>query len=734
MMLTLASLRFCSLRRHILPITYAALAASGLGLVGCAQKGASPTKGTPPPVEQNQTEAESEQSTLPSTTVGLTAPTPYTPAAADLACTAPAVLAAPPTLQTAKVIDGNPGDWDQSTKLMTDPVGDSQSASADEGDLLSLRAELSDNHLWLLIELSPSAGSDQLQLNLGRLQIGPDKILNNESQHLLTITGTAVSHTDVKGNVTPIDGSEVARQGNFVEAKIPAGRVKLTLAEASWWLQVGYFSLDQRTASGEPLPMDMMARRYFPSVLQTNQPTWFFEGCRLAEDPLSPRIWLIRNFAGRDAAYLTKLKVARHSVASFSRLSGNLKTKRLDDINFIDIRGVSGQNHSSLKAMPNRSVLTLMTENLAGPALQQRQFETIFKTLTDFYLYQSHPQFGDWPIAPLFKQALTTAGQCHYLGIKTYLERFPSVSHQPAAAFEEFAQIFLASFPTDSLYHFVEGLASSEDLSAVTATTLKARLASSEQAGNLCQKLPRLSQVTLDDIWAGWLDTELPYEQRFHPTVLLDKDADSLPQLWEDHLRLDSQNFDSDRDGFSDLSELIAATSPQDDLSYPGQLMLDEEFSDWHKLIGSLITADKDASTTQCARSLDLLFSGAIYSQPSLHVGYQFSPIGHDFPYYFEARLQFAGLPQQFMAVLRHDTPGYVLKNASTGEVVHRDPFATPCGQRACELSLPLAKMGMRAEEMTANQPVTVQIKGYKLGSQPRLCDQTEPFSPIQKR
>lgn len=690
-------------------------------LTGCAKKGAAPAggqdQGRHPPAEQNQ-ETKPTPEGGGGTTVTVLPPKAYSPA--PLRCTAPDVQALPQPLSTAKVIDGEAGDWDLTTRLMTDPTGDSHG----DGDLLALRAELSVDHLWLLIDLAPSADADQLRLNFGRLQIGPDQILQNESQHTITIEGSAVHHIAADGTATPIAASEVARKGNVVEAKIPIGAIKYTLASAGWWWQVGYFSTDTLTAAGEPLLLDMMARRYFPSVLATNEPTWFFEGCRLAEQSHAPRVWVLRNFADRDGAYLTALKVARHGAAA----QRTVATKRLDDLTYILTRGVAGQKHSDAVAMPNHSVIPLMTEPLATAAQQQRQFEAIVATLTDFYLRQSHSQFKDWPLAPFFRQALTTAQQCEVLGISSYLQRFPGVSHQPGVPFQEFAQIFLASFPTDSLYSFVEGLSGTEDLQAVGAAALKARLGATEEAGYLCKKLPRLKQVTMDDIWAGWLEKDQPYPQRFHPQKLLDRDADDLPELWEDHLRLDSQSFDTDRDGFSDITELQLATSPQDDLSYPGQLVIDREFSDWHKLIGSLVTPDRDASTSQCARSLDLLFSGGIYDHPHLHVGFEYSPIGYDFPYYFEVRVQFTATGQQFMAVIRHDKPGFTLKNASTGEVVYTDDFLRACGKRGCELSLPLAAMGVTAPRPSPDQPVTIQLKAYKLSTTPQLCDQTVQF------
>lgn len=722
-----------------LPMSPKTLALSGglmalmcLAPVSCAKKGASPSATPDAPVEQNQSEAEVPQTTVATTTVAIGQTKRYSPA--TLACTAPDVLAAPPSASAAVVIDGSPKDWDLTTKLLTDPVGDSTAT----GDVKTLRMQLSDDFLWLLVEHTPSPKADELRLVFGELQIGADKILQNRARHTVSLatgaSGTTVKHTGPDGVTTELGGSEVSRQGEYLEAKIPIGKIKYTLAASGWWLQVGYFSLEEQNGAGAPLALDTMARRYFPSVLGSNAPGWFFEGCRLAEDGQAPRIWLVRNFANRDGHYLNKLKVVRHAVAVHAATATSLKTKRLDDITFLALRGVAGQNHDSPAAMPNHSVMALKPEPLATAAQQRQQFEAITATLDDFYLREAHPQFVRWPLAPLFKKVITTAGQCQVLGARHYLGQFPSVSHQPAQPYQEFAQVFLAAFPTDSLYRFVEGVTAREDLLAIGADGLKVRLDATEQAGMLCQKLPRLSQASLDDIWAGWMAKDEAHVQRFHPAMLLDKDGDSLPELWETHLRLDSQNFDTDRDGFSDVTELVQATSPQDDLSYPGQLLLDREFSDWHKLIGSLITTDRDPSTNQCARGLDLLFSGAIYDHPNLHVGFQFSPIGGDFPYYFELRFQLPALGKQYMAVVRHDQRGFTLKDAATGETVFADGFSSICSMRACELSVPLAKMGIADETMTPERPITVQVKGYKLGSQPRLCDQTDLFAPLQRK
>lgn len=698
---------------------FAAFALATLtSLGGCAQSGASPggdDHNRKPPAEQNQeTEQPGDTAT---TTVTTELAKAYSPA--PITCIAPEVLAAPKPLTGQKVIDGEVADWDLTSVLMTDPVGDSHG----DGDLLSVRAEHSENHLWLLVELSPSASADLIRLNFGRLQVGTDQILHNSSFDMIEIAGARVSHISESGTATALEGSQVMRKGQVIEAKIPTGTIKFTLATAGWWWQVGYFSTAQRGPDGEPLLLDMMARRYFRSLLPDAKPAWFFESCRIAEQASAPRLWLVRNFADRDAAYLTKVQVARHGAAVAT--ASATATKRLDDLTFIAVRDVAGQEHRDNPKMANFAVIPLMSKALSHPALKKQQFEKVTAALTRFYLRQSHSQFSAWPLAPLVEQVLTTSSQCEVLGIEHYLSRFASVSHQPAGPFQDVAQIFLASFPVDSLYRFVEGLSATEDLAAITAAAFKTRLGASQVAGHLCQKLPRLTQVTMADIWPGWLEKDQPYHQRFHPEKLLDRDGDSLPEVWEDHLRLNSQSFDSDKDGFSDLTELVAATSPQDDLSYPGHLIIDREFSDWHKLIGSQVVTDRDPATSQCASSLDLLFSGAIFQHPRLQLAFQYSPIGHDFPYYFEVRLRFADTPHPFIAVLRHDTPGYVLKNATTGEALYREPFGRFCGQRACDLSLPLSPLGISADGAAPHRPLSVQIKAYKLGAQPQLCDES---------
>lgn len=137
-----------------------------------------------------------------------------------------------------------------------------------------------------------------------------------------------------------------------------------------------------------------------------------------------------------------------------------------------------------------------------------------------------------------------------------------------------------------------------------------------------------------------WLDSpsgSLTVDLSSYDRSLADEDGDGIPSYFEIlgaspddtpgrqapdfFFRSSPSAYDSDDDGYSDASEVVASSDPGSNIEHPRDLVVDGMIVDWLDLLPQVFVADRGELGSQCARSSDATHYSAVRIDNTLVVG-----------------------------------------------------------------------------------------------------------------
>ncbi len=124
------------------------------------------------------------------------------------------------------------------------------------------------------------------------------------------------------------------------------------------------------------------------------------------------------------------------------------------------------------------------------------------------------------------------------------------------------------------------------------------------------QETPAIDVELFRSSLDGWLNDK-PYGKGFEPALLLDDDRDGLNTIFEEIVsRTDSQEMDTDDDGWSDYSEFLFKTPTNNPQVHPTRISADGTFREWVRLLRKKISVDPDIQSASCQKSQDITHFG----------------------------------------------------------------------------------------------------------------------------
>jgi|GEM_PF-1559872 len=117
---------------------------------------------------------------------------------------------------------------------------------------------------------------------------------------------------------------------------------------------------------------------------------------------------------------------------------------------------------------------------------------------------------------------------------------------------------------------------------------------------------------TPNDVWNGWAVGQGFMQAGYASIDLEDDDQDGIPTILEAEVGGNWASADTDSDGWSDLSELIAGTDHRTLASHPGHIVIDGLYGDWQSLLTSKLLEDTGISSPACGAAGDISFHSAL--------------------------------------------------------------------------------------------------------------------------
>lgn len=233
---------------------------------------------------------------------------------------------------------------------------------------------------------------------------------------------------------------------------------------------------------------------------------------------------------------------------------------------------------------------------------------------------------------------------------------------------------------------------------------------------------------------SGWFKSE-SYVNGYSPFELSDEDLDGLPRFFELAVNTNPAREDTDRDGWTDLSEIYALTDPVSTSSRPEGLMPDGSFGDWQELVPDLVMKDEGVNSTGCPSAADVSHYAAIFDGENILIAGAGKDLWVKPPYVrWEVQLDITVPTGKSLFTLRTIRNRYYY-DVLAGEdrrVVLRYPSAKPLGIDSMEWFINLSHLGIDPQIMKfEGSNIIYRISTYFEDKERILCDDTPWESPI---
>lgn len=229
-------------------------------------------------------------------------------------------------------------------------------------------------------------------------------------------------------------------------------------------------------------------------------------------------------------------------------------------------------------------------------------------------------------------------------------------------------------------------------------------------------------------MFAGWI-IEGDYDVDFGPLKLDDDDHDGLFDLYEKRLGTDPKNFDSDKDGWSDLAEVLTKSDPLEQTLTPLAIVPDGDFSDWMELIPQRVYKDRGAKG-ECKKGGDITKYSALIRDDGIMVGAVSSDFTIDVNTRWEVLIDLPAHKKGVSLQTKTNSRINSIYNID-GKLVQRNYRALPYGVGSIEWFVPkdvLNASGLNLFE----EDIFVKIRTVnQVNNQSLFCDETQSFSPV---
>lgn len=632
-------------------------------------------------------------------------------------------------------IDGLPSEWNLNEKHIIDPISESDK----KGDIKNIRLSIDGEYLYFLIELR-EAKENVLELshvlNFGSLYLDKQKNLKDSSELSLKIQSQRwyKKTNDNFELITSSSKSDIAYNENFIEARLPRNLVDKLLLSPSWWIK--FLSFDSQKDL-TPNFNDQVGRKYFSALQDRDNPQFYYENCKIVKNYNIPEIRLLRNNSQKTTNYLNLSALIRMAVYDFYSLDEIQKNgiSYINGLTFIVTEDLTSLNISSDDKYKDHSVIYLNNSKANISENWKDLYKEVMKELAKNHLYQFHGEVDIWPLKEIFENILVKEASCSKLGLLHVFEQM-KIDYNTKNKNLIFSNLFLPSFGSHLIFKWLNENKSVDSLEPIGLESFKDFLISSTEVPaydrKYCNNSPILSNVNVEDIWSGWVEGE-QYSQKFPKNSFEDNDFDKLPNFFEIHHGLNPNDFDSDKDFFSDSSELIYGSSYVDSLSYPSTLIKDNEFSDWHRILASKVIKDLDTGIPRCQGTLDIRYYAAILDKSILSIAVEHLQVSDSYPFIYELTLKFPSSNEIFIMNIDHLKEGYNIINSSNGNRFNH-PYDKFCSSRGCEIQIDLNQINQSTQNITLESLPKIRIDSYKNVQSPVLCDQTTEFTPLVKK
>lgn len=675
-----------------------------------------------------------------------------------------------PTLETVITADGDLQDWGDATFQVSDPGGDTQLFDIHQVAVALVKHD-STSELGLALK-----GDDFSQWNSSNLNanIRFGSLLRDESnngktefkylrEYRITKTGVQKLVNGAYVNVAPDTFSYSVASSGFMEILIKKSELDEVLLQPLWSVEIEVTG----STSGD---LEKTGRYFFKNVL--SYPTGFSTNlCLFRMGSQTVTIQEIVDeslFESEEENYLESerdikkkrieklLSIVRQSIETSWILLGKPVTQFSHHAVVFseDTEDLSGQTLESEALLHLKMTETSKLNPFYSKLVYERAGEYLVRTYVDHQLVLSKPYLQLF-VANMLSQLVHE----NQLGIKYWLETYQrkinsfyslNDAEEPAGLEEwqmrydagglnedakdyliaktaALALILFKHVPPNILISSLRTL--KEDYSnqglTVEYEDLFARLDSNLQGTFLANVTP---------YYPGWLENG-SYLEAHSPFLLSDEDLDGLPRFMEQTIGTNPGREDTDRDGWTDLSEVYALSDPKSTSSRPNGIMADGSFGDWQELLPDLVNNDNGSNSAGCPAAADISHYAAIYDNGRLIFAAAGKDIWAEPPYVrWEVQVSITTSLEAKTFTLRtvKNRYNYDVLEGPDRKIVLRYPSAKPLGIDSMEWELELDSVGVDYQSITPeNFGVTYRISTLYEDEERILCDDTPWAKPL---
>jgi hypothetical protein len=666
-----------------------------------------------------------------------------------------------PVLGADFVADGGLADWAKQPILLDDPVDDAPA----RGDLAATMVARHGEDVVLATALAPSAGI-AVDLEWGGV-VARKGELAREIRHLVSWQrdrgDQLVDHRDDGAHALSADAVVVAGGSGGTELTFKRSFVGDVTSWPLWWVRVQ----TRDVATGRLL--DSTAAVYFPGLIGNDAAPFELSVCR--------------EWTGRKLP-VSLLQIRDADSAADGFPIGNAGERAFQLARFA-IDAVQAAWGFEGDGVPAAQVVVLATANavpavtipasarplvvdalpylgtaLDGRALgpeaveafpQGAAIERVASGLLDEALLTAFPT-APWAIRRAWRNAQVDAIVRRSIGDAYWFDYYGGRVQPFLEKSDQAAPVALASVGSDAVAAakadaFGHLLAASFDARLlVTAWRRAAQSCGASASCDVARALLVALRMELgeDDVglaaaarlWPGWM-TAAAYDGEATPATLRDADFDGVPDFVEIARGTDSRSTDTDEDGWSDLAEIVKGTDPGVMSSAPEEIVPDQGFGDWQKLLPRRLNMDRTHAGL-CPKAADIEYYAAVADTDHVVIG----AVAAEFweaegNARWEAVVDFPAEDRQLLLEAVSGERVIRLKHPRTGAVLKELSRAAPVARRTVEWALSRQDLGFK-EAFDQADAVRVRLRTVYLDpaaapedADGRFCDETSWFSPF---
>ena len=735
--------------------------------LGCSNAGNRNDKNSsrPPIGDNNQNDQEKEEA-RPKIDIGLGLLNEKL--ALPPRCAQPVNSSAVLDLQGHFKLDGSTGDWGGVPQILTDVKGDHRDGLDLNSVYFAANKTVSRDDLVGAVTFSKDdvaaklAAGHSILIEFGQMGFDEENALTMKAARLYRIQNDGVYEFDAtlgwSDSALDTSQADYAVNGNTLEWRLRKREIDHVIANSLWWVRT--FS---RSSKDSDRFKDSTAASYFHNYYQTTpSKSLKIQHCAAASNSkINFRFQqiMLGNIKGTFNPYMLGLvgfayeqvqRVVGYRSFPFSDLPVLLTEEKLNpDVDLLD--GETGRDHFGVHLRYTEALeLAIKSGNY------HQQFREIAEQLAEWLLAWKYPD-SDQYFRSIVRQAVVDRIMREALGVSYWL-----------SAYSENVNLFLQkgddplNIPLEArierLEHPFDDEESRQLYAAVTASKalafgslLGSRLPSlnvvsaweqSATAGaNTGASLRKAilavdpaspHQQFIEAVWQGWIENT-NYVGKYSQQSLRDRDADGLPNFYEQFIGSNEQLIDTDGDGWSDLAEVVSGTEFLSSATKPNRIIADGYFADWQELLPGSIRTKETSLKPGCptASLLNAFIAVGSGSRLIIAASTGASPKESDVPVSWEIELKTMRSRRQLLVVgARGEHRMQVFDVSKDKVLINTIDSAVPFASKAFEVLVDFAKLGL-SDDLSKSGAVRIKIRSTVSEPQSKICDSSPAFLPL---